>query len=419
MPGIMDRMKRTWNAFMGRDPTYPYSYGYGTSYRPDRIRLTGVNTKSIVASIYNRIAIDCSQVDIRHVRLDGEFGRYKETIDSSLNRCLSTEANIDQTGRALIQDAVMSMFDEGCVALFATDYDVDPLRTDSYRVEAIRTGKIKEWYPKSIKVEVYNDLIGKKQDIVVEKRLTPIIENPFYATMNEPNSILQRLLRLLSQVDQTNEAASANKLDMIVQLPYAAKSPAKREYAESRRRSIEEQLTGSKLGLAYIDAMERVIQLNRPIENNLWDQAKDLQTQLFNQLGLTESIFDGSADEKTLLNYYNRTIEPILSAISLEIERKWLSQTARSQNQAIRFFRDPFKLVPVNDLAETADKFTRNEIMTSNEFRSIIGMRPSNDPKADQLVNSNISQPQDNNTNQMADQLSKSAEDSNNDSEEV
>lgn len=389
-----ERVKRSWNAFMGRDPTsyvnnQSFWYG-GNSDRPDRIRLSTFNARSMVNTIYNRIAVDCSQVSILHVKLDSENGHYKETINSTLNECLTSSANLDQTGRALVQDIVMSMFDEGCVAVVPTDTIGDPAISDSYKIEELRVGQIKEWFPYDIRVSVYNEAIGKKQDIIMRKKDVAIIENPFYTIMNEPNATLQRLLRILSQIERTNEKNSSNKLDLIIQLPYVTKTPAKRELAEGRRKDLEAQLTGSQLGIGYIDATERITQLNRSIENNLWTQAKDLTSQLFNQLGLTEAIFNGTADEKTKLDYYNRTIEPIMSAITIEMERKWLSKTARTQLQAIRFFRDPFKLVPVNDLAEIADKFTRNEIMSSNEIRAVVGMPPSSEPKADQLTNSNL-----------------------------
>ena len=411
MPNIGSSLKKTWNAFVSRLPTrttrdspfeasdYRY-YGPGMMYggfasRPDRMHFTRANARSIVTYIYNRIAVDCAQIDIRHVRLDEYGGRYKETIESSLNYCLTKSSNIDQTARAFIQDAVMSMFDEGCVALVPTDTDgEDPRYGESYKVEAIRTGKILEWYPQHVKVEVYNDLKGQKEQLTLPKKCVAIIENPFYATMNETNSTAQRLIRVLNQLDRTNEQNSAGKLDLIIQLPYVVRNDAKREQAEQRRKDIEAQLTGSQYGIAYTDGTERITQLNRAVENNLWTQAKDLTADLYNQLGLTEAIFNGTADEQTMLNYYSHTIEPILSALTEEMERKWLSQTARTQLQAIRFFRDPFKLVPINNLAEIADKFTRNEIMTSNEIRTVIGLRPSDDPKADELINSNINHPE-------------------------
>lgn len=390
MPSLGERFTRSWNAFLGRDPTYRYDSGFGSSYRPDRMRFKTTNARSIVTSIYNRIAVDCAQIDIRHIQLDDKYERYKETIKSPLNECLSLNANLDQTGRALIQDAVMSMFDEGCVAIVPTDTSKNPELTDSYDIYKLRVGKIKEWYPASVKVEVYNELKGQKQDVVMMKKNVAIIENPFYATMNEPNSTLQRLIRVLNQIDRTNEQNSAGKLDLIIQLPYVVKTEAKRAQANERRKEIEAQLTGSQYGIAYTDGTERITQLNRAVENNLWAQAKDLTTQLFNQLGLTEAILNGTASESELLDYYNRTIEPILAALVNEMERKWLSKNARTRLQAIRFFRDPFKLVPVNQIAEIADKFTRNEIMTSNEIRAVIGMKPSDDPKADQLINSNL-----------------------------
>ena len=389
MPSIGERFKRSWNAFMGRDPT-PRRYDYySTATRPDRMVLSGTNAKSIVASIYNKIAVDCAQIDIRHVRLNERFGAYKETLNTTLNECLSLNANIDQTGKALIQDAVMSMFDEGCVAIVPTTTSADPRITEDYKIGSLRVGRIVQWYPRSVRVELYNEFTGRKQEVEFLKKNVAIVENPFYATMNEPNSVLQRLKRLLVQIDRTNEQNSSDKIDLIIQLPYQTKSQVKQEQASRRLQDIENQLTGSKYGIAYIDATERITQLNRSLENNLWSQAKDLTDQLYNELGLTAAVFNGTASDKEMLNYYNRTIEPILTAITMEMERKWLSRTARTQLQAIRFFRDPFKLVPVNDLAEVADKFTRNEIMTSNEFRAVIGMKPSKDKGADQLVNSN------------------------------
>ena len=411
MPNIGSSLKKTWNAFISRLPTRttweipedvteykfypPQQTIYGSSSRPDRMHFTRANARSIVTYIYNRIAVDCSQINIKHVRLDEFDGHYKETLNTSLNYCLTKSANIDQTGRAFIQDAIMSMFDEGCVALIPTDTDgEDPRYGESYKVEAMRTGKVLEWYPSAIRVEVYNDLTGKKEQITLPKKCVAIIENPFYATMNETNSTAQRLIRVLNQLDRTNENNSAGKLDLIIQLPYVVRGDAKREQAEQRRRDIEAQLTGSQYGIAYTDGTERITQLNRAVENNLWTQARDLLADLYNQLGLTEAIFNGTADEQTMLNYYSHTIEPILSALTEEMERKWLSQTAKSQLQAIRFFRDPFKLVPVNNLAEIADKFTRNEIMTSNEIRTVIGLRPSDDPKANELINSNINHPE-------------------------
>lgn len=396
MSGLGERIKNGWNAFKGRDPTKPL-YGYGSSFRPDRIRLSRTNARSIVNSIYNRIAIDVSAMNVEHVRLD-ENGNYKETINDELNRVLTRSANNDQTGRALFQDIVMSMFDEGCVAVIPVDTDIDPENTESYKINSLRTGKIVEWYPYEVRVEAYDERVGRKKEIILPKSLVAIIENPFYSIMNEPNSTLQRLIRVLSQLDRTNEETSAGKMDLIVQLPYTVKSKARQIQAESRRKDLEAQLTGSQYGIGYIDGTERVIQLNRSIENNLWTQAKDLTLDLYNQLGLTQSIFDGTADEKTLLNYYDRTVTPTITAIVEEMERKWLSKTAIAQRQAIRYFRDPFKLIPVSQLSDISDKLTRNEIMTSNEVRAVIGLKPSNDPKADELRNSNLNHPEDENT---------------------
>ena len=396
--GLTNRLQHAWNAFMNKDPT-EYVYhdygGIGYGRRPDRIRLTRGNDRSIITSVFNRIALDVAAVDLRHCRLD-EDGRYSEDIDSGLNNCLTLEANLDQTARALIQDCVLSMFDEGCVALVPVDTTKDPLFTDSYDILTMRTGSILEWKPSHVKVRVYNERTGKKEDITVPKRTVSIIENPLYAIVNEPNSTAQRLMRKLSLLDVTDEQTASGKLDLIIQLPYIVKTEARRTQANKRREDIERQLTGSKYGIAYTDGTEKITQLNRPVENNLMSQVEYLTNQLFSQLGITQSILDGTADEKTMLNYYNRSIEPIVSAIVDEMKRKFLSKTARSQKQSIKAFRDPFRLVPVNDIAEIADKFTRNEIMTSNEVRQIIGMKPSDDPKADELINSNISQPENN-----------------------
>lgn len=398
MPSIGERLKNSWNAFLGRDPTIDYLpritesgmlYGGSTS-RPDRIRLSRGNERSIVSSIYNQIAIDVSQVNIKHVRLNEE-GQFQETIDSDLNRALNRSANIDQTGRELIKDLTLSMFDEGVVAVVPVVTDKDP-ETGSYKIYELRIGKITEWFPRHVRVDLYNDISGQREQLVLEKSIVAIIENPFYSVMNEPNSTTQRLLRLLNQIDKINSSNAAGKLDLIVQVPYPIKLQARKEQAEMRRKEIEDQLTNSKYGVAYTDVTEKIVQLNRPLENNLWEQAKDLTEQLYNQLGFSKGIFDGIADEQTMLNYQNRTITPIVSAIAEEMERKWLSLTAVSQGQAIRFFSDPFKLVPIANLAEIADKFTRNEIMTSNEIRSVIGMQPSDDPKADMLINSNLNQ---------------------------
>lgn len=390
--GLTDRLQHAWNSFLNRDPTEYYrDIGNSYSYRPDRVRFTGGNERSIVTSVYNRIALDTAAINIMHARLD-DNGRYSETIDSGLNRCLTKESNLDQTGRAFMQDVVMSMLDEGCVAIVPVDTSIDPTVTGSYDVLSLRTGKIIQWYPQHVKVRVYNEKTGQKEDIVLPKSKVAIIENPLYAVINEPNSTMQRLIRKLNLLDVVDEQTSAGKLDLIIQLPYVIKTEARRRQAEDRRKDIEMQLAGSKYGIAYTDATERITQLNRPVENNLMKQIEYLTSMLYSQLGLTQSILDGSADDKTMLNYYNRTIEPILSAIVDEIDRKFLTKTARSQKQAILFFRDPFKLVPINDIAEIADKFTRNEIASSNEIRAVIGMKPSKDPKADELRNKNLNQ---------------------------
>lgn len=379
---------------MGRDPTVTKYWHGGFGTRPDRMRHRIQNERSIINSIYNRIAVDSSSIDIKHVRLN-EDGNYEETMDSFLNNALTKEANIDQTGRAMILDAVYSMLDEGCVALVPTDLTTNPNLTEAYDVLEVRVGKILEWYPREVLLEVYNETNGKKREVVLDKRYVPIIENPFYSTMNEPNSTLQRLLRVLNQLDRVNEQSAAGKMDLIIQLPYPTKSSARKREAEDRRKNLEDQLTGSQYGVGYIDASEKVIQLNRSVENNLWSQAEELKADLFNQLGMTMEILNGTADEQTMLNYYSRIVEPIMTAITEEMERKWLSKTAQTQGQAIRFFRNPFKLIPVSQLAEISDKFTRNEIMTSNEIRTkAIGLEPSKDPKADQLVNSNLNQPE-------------------------
>lgn len=387
----LDRFKSAYNAFMGRAPTTKTYYYGGSSIRPDRTRHRIQNERSIINSIYNRIAVDGASIDIKHVKVDAD-NNYSETIQDALNRVLTADANIDQTGRALILDLIYSMMDEGCVALFPCYTSKDPYTTDSYEVLEARVAKIIEWYPKYVRIECYNENTGQKDQVVVEKRFVPIIENPFYSIMNEPNSTLQRLIRTLNQLDRINDENSSGKMDLIVQLPYLVKTEARQKQAEERRKSIEAQLTNSKYGIAYIDGTERVIQLNRAVENNLWNQAKDLKSDLFDQMGLTMEILNGTADEKTMQNYYSRTIEPILTAIVEEMERKWISRTAQSQKQAIRFFRDPFKLVSPSDLAEMSDKFTRNEIMSSNEIRVKVGLPPSKDPKADELVNSNLNQ---------------------------
>ena len=388
--GITDRLQHAWNAFLNNDVRTRYQdMGYYSSYKPDRVRFTRGNERSIVTSVYNRLALDASAMAIKHVRLD-DNGRFTEEINSGLQNCLNVEANIDQTGRAFLQDVVMSMLDEGCVAIVPVDTTLNPNLSGSYDINTMRTAKILEWYPAHIRVRVYNDRKGIHEELTLPKANVAIIENPLYAVINEPNSTMQRLIRKLNLLDVVDEQSSAGKLDLIIQLPYVIKSEARRQQAEARRKDIEMQLAGSKYGIAYTDGTERITQLNRPAENNLMNQVQYLTDMLYSQLGLTQSILDGSADDKTMLNYYNRTIEPILSAIVDEMKRKFLTKTARAQKQTIMYFRDPFKLVPVNDIAEIADKFTRNEIMTSNEIRQIVGMKPSNDPEADELRNKNL-----------------------------
>ena len=395
--GFMDRIQRGWNAFRNRDPTTEYrDTGLGYAYRPDRVRFTRGNERSIVTSVYNRIALDVAAISIQHVQLD-DNNRFTSVVESGLNSCLNLEANIDQTGRAFVQDIVMSMFDEGCVAVVPVDTTQDPEITDSYDILSMRTGKILEWKPRHVKVRVYNDRTGMKEDLLLPKKQVAIIENPLYAVINEPNSTMQRLIRKLCLLDAVDEQSSSGKLDLIIQLPYVVKTEARRQQANDRRKQIEEQLTGSKYGIAYTDGTERITQLNRPVENNLMKQIEYLTSMLYSQLGITQAILDGTADDKTMLNYYSRTIEPIISAIVDEMKRKFLTKTARSQKKSIMFFRDPFKLVPVNDIAEIADKFTRNEILSSNEIRQIVGIKPSKDPKADELRNKNLSEPKENN----------------------
>ena len=389
------RLKHVWNAFTNRDPTtegYTYVRGASYSYNPDRPRFSRGNERSIVTSVYNRIAMDVASITINHVRLDKD-DRYKEIIDSGLNTCLTLSANKDQTGRAFIQDVVMSMLDEGSVAIVPVDTSLDPKITGSYDIESMRTGKIIEWYPDHVKVRLYNDRTGNHEEITLPKSTVAIIENPLFAVMNEPNSTMQRLIRKLNLLDVVDEQSGSGKLDLIIQLPYVIKSEARKQQAEQRRRLIEDQLSGSKYGIAYADGTERITQLNRSVENNLLKTVEYLTNMLYGQLGISQTVMDGTADEQQMLNYNNRTIEPIISAIVDEMKRKFLTKTARSQKQSIMFFRDPFKLVPVNNVAEIADKFTRNEIMTSNELRQVVGMKPSNDPKADELRNSNISEP--------------------------
>lgn len=391
---IGSRLKHAWNAFSGnRDPTTRY---YGSSYglRPDRPRFTRGNERSIVTALFNRMAMDVAAIDIQHVQLD-ENGRFQSIIKSGLNECLTLSANIDQTGRAFKQDIVMSMLDEGNIAIVPIDTTRDPNDTDSYDIESMRVGKIIEWYPAHVKVRVYNERTGKKEDLIMSKRIVAVVENPFYAVINEPNSTMQRLVRKLALLDAIDEQSGSGKLDLIIQLPYVVKSEARKKQAEDRRADIERQLSGSKYGIAYTDGTERITQLNRPVENNLMKQIEYLTNMLYSQLGMTPAVLDGTADEATMLNYYTRNTEPILAAIVDSMKRTFLTKTARTQNKSIAFFKDPFKLVLVNNMAEIADKFTRNEILSSNEVRQIIGMKPSKDPKADQLVNSNITQPED------------------------
>lgn len=389
---IGERLQHAWNAFLSRDPTPDYrEYGMSYSYRPDRPRLTKGNERSIITSVINRIAMDAASIEIRHVQLD-ENDRYIGTIKSGLDDCLTIEANIDQTGRAFRQDVFVSMMDEGCVAIVPVDTDRDPDITGSFKIETIRTGKILEWRPNTVKVRVYNDRTGQPQDIVVPKKTVGIVENPLYAVMNEPSSTLQRLVRKLNLLDAIDEQSGSGKLDLIIQLPYVIKTEARRQQADKRRSDIESQLSGSKYGIAYTDGTERITQLNRPVENNLMKQVEFLTSTLYSQLGITQSIMDGTADEKTMINYDNRTVEPFVSAVVDELKRKFLTKTARTQRQSVMFFRDPFKLVPVTELATIADTFTRNEIMSSNEVRHIIGLKPSSDPSADQLRNKNLSQ---------------------------
>lgn len=388
--GLTDRLQHAWNAFVNnRDPTYSY-YDSGAShfYRPDRVRFSRGNERSIVTSVYNRIAMDASAIDIKHVRLD-ENERYTSTINSGLNNCLTVEANVDQTGRAFLQDVFMSLLDEGCVAIVPTDTSMNPRVTASYDILSMRTGKIVDWMPDKVKVRLYNEKKGEKEEIILPKKQVAIIENPLYAVINEKSSTLQRLIRKMNLLDAIDEQSGSGKLDLIIQMPYTIKSEARRKQADERRNDILDQLKGP-LGIAYTDGTEKIVQLNRPLENNLLSQIEYLTNMLYSQLGLTQSILDGTADEQAMLNYNSRTIEPLVAAVVDEIKRKFLTKTARSQGQSIMYFRDPFSLVPVNNIAEIADKFTRNEIMTSNEIRQIIGMKPSDDPKADQLLNSNL-----------------------------
>lgn len=391
MPTFGERLAHAWNAFTSRDPTYiPNGMAYYD--RPDRVRLAPGNERSIVNAVYNRIAIDAAAVKIVHARLN-ENENYIETINDGLNNILTTEANLDQTGRAFIQDIVMSVMDEGCIAVVPTDTTIDPKKSSSFDIIKMRTAKIVQWYPDKVRVRLYNEKTGKYEEIIMPKKSVAIIENPLYSVMNEPNSTLQRLIRKLNLLDVIDEQSGSGKLDLIIQLPYVIKTDQRRVQAENRRKEIEMQLSGSKYGIAYTDGTEKITQLNRSVENNLLEQIQYLTSMLYGQLGMTEEIFKGNADEKTMLNYYNRTIEPILSAICDEFDRKFITKTARTQHQAIVFFRDPFKLVPVNDLAEIADKMTRNEILSSNEFRGIIGYKPVDDPRADELRNKNLNDP--------------------------
>ena len=388
---LMNRLKNSWNAFRNRDPTMFYSEpGISYTYRPDRPRFSRGNERTIATSVFNKIAMDVAAIDIRHCRVD-DNGRYIEDIKSDFNECLTLEANIDQTHRAFIQEAVMSMFDEGVIAIVPIETKGDPILSTSFDIKSIRTGKIIEWFPRSVKVEVYNDRTGRKEKIIMPKKSVAIVENPLYSVINEPNSTLKRLVRKMALLDAIDEQSASGKLDLIIQLPYAVKGELKQQQADKRRESIVDQLRGP-YGIAYIDGTEKVTQLNRPIENNLTKQIEYLTNTFYSQIGITASIMDGTADEKTMLNYDNRTVEPIVSAIVNAMKRSFISKTARTQGQTIMAFRNPFNLVPINNIAEIADKFTRNEILTSNEIRQIIGFKPSKDPKADELRNSNISQ---------------------------
>lgn len=387
---LVARFKQAWNVFMNRDPTPTYSnIGAGYYYRPDRPRFSRGNERSIVTSVYNRIALDVASIDIRHVKLDNN-DRFSKIIDSGLNNCLSLEANLDQTSRAFIQDCVISMMDEGCIAIVPVDTKGDPYISDSYDILSLRVGKIIEWFPQFVKVRLYNEKTGRQEDITIPKRTCAIIENPLFAVINEPNSTMQRLIRKLNILDAIDEQSGSGKLDLIIQLPYVIKSNARRQQAEDRRADIEKQLRSSKYGIAYTDGTERITQLNRPVDNNLMAQIQYLTELLYSQLGITQSILDGTADEKTMLNYMNRSVEPIVSALVDEMKRKYLTKTARTQKQSILFFNDPFKLAPISIIAEIADKFTRNEIMSPNEMRQVIGMKPSEDEAANELRNRNI-----------------------------
>ena len=394
MPSLGERLKKGWNAFRNnKDPTFEMAQWnvYSSTMRPDRLRLTGGNEKSIITAIYNRIALDVASISIKHVRVD-DNGRYKEEIKSPLDNVLTLDANTDQTGRALMQDVVMSMFDEGVVAIVPVDVIGDPILSDSYEIHTIRTAKILEWYPEHIRISMYDERNGKREEIIVPKRICAIVENPFYAVMNDRNSVLKRLVRKLNLLDAVDEQSASGKMDLIIQLPYAAKTPLKKQQAEDRRKDIENQLVDSKYGIAYIDGTEHVVQLNRAVENNMMSSIEYLTSMLYSQLTLTPEVMNGSAKEEVMLNYTNRTVEPICAAIVDEMNRKFLTKTARSQGQRIQYFREPFRLVPINGIADIADKFTRNEILSPNEIRGIVGFKPSEDPEADKLRNRNINQ---------------------------
>lgn len=386
---IGSRLKHAWNAFLNRDPPGSRYYGGGYSYRPDRMRFSRGSERTIINAIYNRIALDAASITINHVKLD-ENNRFDSIIDSGLNYCLNTEANADQTGRGLIQDIVMTFLEEGVAAVVPEKTNFDPRYSNNYEIYSMRVGVPVEWYPNHVRVRLFNELTGQKEEITFPKKMVALIENPFYAVMNAPNSTMQQLVRKLALLDVVDEQAGSGKLDMIIQLPYVIKSPARREQAEQRRADIEQQLSGSKYGIAYTDGTERIVQLNRSLENNILKSIEYLTNMVYSQLGVTQEILNGTADEKTMNNYMNRIIEPVISAIADEFKRKFLTKTARTQGQSIMFFRDPFRLAPVSMIAEMADKFTRNEIMTPNEFRQVIGMKPSKDPKSDQLANRNI-----------------------------
>lgn len=394
------RLKHAWNAFSGNAQMNYRDLGMSYAYRADRPRLTRGNERSIVTSVYNRIALDVAALNIQHVRLD-KNGRFLSVIEDGLNNCLTLEANVDQTARSFIQDVVISMLDEGSVAIVPVDTTTDPNVSGSYDIQTMRVGQILDWYPQHVRIRLYNEQTGQKQDVVLPKSAVAIIENPLYAVINEPNSTMQRLIRKLNLLDVIDEQSGSGKLDLIIQLPYVIKTEARRQQAEARRKDIESQLSGTKYGIAYTDGTERITQLNRSVNNNLMSQIEYLTSMLYSQLGITQSILDGTADEKTMLNYNNRTIEPIIAAIVDEMKRKFLTKTARSQHQSISYFKDPFKLVPVNEIAEIADKFTRNEIMTSNEIRQVIGMKPSDDPGADELRNKNLSAPAESKTEEI------------------